>query len=99
MNEASPITNNLTALLPSGWQSDFIETADGARLHYIRTGGDKAPLLLLHGFQPASITWLRTAQAFAPDNHVIMPVFRGHGQSSASGSGFSAEILTGDIAA
>jgi N-formylmaleamate deformylase len=97
MNEASPITNNLTALLPSGWQSDFIETADGSRLHYLRTGGDKTPLLLLHGFQSAGITWLRTAQAFAPDYDVIMPDFRGHGQSSGSEKGFSAEILTDDI--
>src|ERR1044071_7939792 len=87
----------LTEFIPSTWQSAFIETAKNVRIHYLRTGGTKPPVILLHGFQTAGITWLRTAQALA-GHDVIMPDFRGHGLSSGIEHGFSAELLTEDIA-
>jgi N-formylmaleamate deformylase len=63
----------------------------------MRTGGAKPPVILLHGFQTAGITWMRTAEALAGYD-VIMPDFRGHGLSSGIEHGFSAELLTEDIA-
>ncbi len=40
----------------SAWQSDFIE-ANGMRLHYTRTGGDKPPVVLAHGFSDDGLCW------------------------------------------
>ena len=31
------------------WQSGYVEV-NGLRLHYTRTGGDKPPVVLAHGF-------------------------------------------------
>lgn len=86
----------LTELMPTEWQSEFVTTADHVQIHYTRTGGNKPPVILLHGFQTAGITWMRTAGALVGYD-VIMPDFRGHGLSSGIEQGFSAEILTEDI--
>ncbi len=88
----------LSELMPSDWQSTDLTLANNVHIHYTRTGGGKPPVILLHGFQTAGITWLRTAEALAGYD-VIMPDFRGHGLSSGTEHGFSAEILTEDIAA
>ncbi len=88
----------LEQLMPAHWQIAAVTTADNVDIHYIRTGGNKPPVLLLHGFQSAGITWLRTAEALAAYD-VIMPDFRGHGLSSGIEHGFSAELLTEDMAA
>ena len=84
-------------LMPDTWQSASIETAKDVRIHYLRTGGTRPPVILLHGFQTAGITWLQTAQALAGYD-VIMPDFRGHGLSTDIEHGFTAELLTEDIA-
>ncbi len=88
----------LAQLVPAEWQTGTITTADNAHIYYTRTGGNKPPVILLHGFQTAGITWMRTAEALAGYD-VIMPDFRGHGLSSGIEHGFSAELLTEDIAA
>src|SRR5258706_11479788 len=88
----------LAELMPSGWQSGSVETAKDVHIHYLRTGGTKPPVILLHGFQTAGITWMRTAEALVGYD-VTLPDFRGHGLSSGIEHGFSAELLTEDIAA
>ncbi|MBA3872486.1 MAG: alpha/beta hydrolase [Anaerolineae bacterium] len=87
----------LAELMPKVWQSGSVETATNVHIHYTRTGGTRLPVILLHGFQTAGITWMRTAEALAGYD-VIMPDFRGHGLSSGIEQGFSAELLTEDIA-
>ena len=89
----------LSELVPSYWQTGAIETADGAHIHYTRTGGAKPALLLLHGVQATGLTWLRTAQALEAIYDVVMPDFRGHGQSSRLGAGLSTEMLVDDTIA
>ncbi len=51
-------------------------------VHYTRTGGDKPPLVLAHGFSDSGMCWLRVAQALEDDYDVILPDARGHGRSS-----------------
>ncbi len=51
-------------------------------VHYTRTGGDKPPLVLAHGFSDSGMCWLRVAQALEDDFDVILPDARGHGLSS-----------------
>jgi pimeloyl-ACP methyl ester carboxylesterase len=72
----------LSELVPAHWQTGSIEAHDGARIHYTRTGGQKPPVLLLHGVQVNGLTWLGTAKALEATYDVVMPDFRGHGLSS-----------------
>jgi pimeloyl-ACP methyl ester carboxylesterase len=90
----------LAELLPTHWQSGFVEAEDGARLHYTRTGDDKPGLVLLHGVQVSGLTWLRTAQALEAEYDVVMPDFRGHGESARVGTAqLSADLLVRDTQA
>jgi pimeloyl-ACP methyl ester carboxylesterase len=86
----------LSELVPAHWQTGSIETEDGARIHYTRTGGQKPPVLLLHGVQATGLTWLRTAKALEANYDVVMPDFRGHGQSSRISNSLSPNTLVND---
>ena len=63
------------------WQDGNVVTEDG-KLHYYRTGGQKPPILLLHGFLDNGLCWTRVAEALESEYDVIMPDARGHGNSS-----------------
>ena len=110
---------------------DWIEgdaLAHGVRLHYYRTGGDRAPtpnhpasapqgeaervkpvegsawepdkpsVVLLHGMTDNALCWRRVAQRLEPDYDVLMLDARGHGQSDAPPSGYTAEDHAPDVA-
>ena len=62
------------------WYSDRIAT-NGIQLYYTRTGGDKPPVVLAHGFSDAGLCWLPVAQDLEADFDVIMTDARGHGKS------------------
>src|SRR6266700_1888242 len=62
------------------WQSAELE-ANGLRLHYTRTGGDRPPLVLAHGFSDDGLCWTPVARALEGDYDVIMVDARGLGQS------------------
>jgi hypothetical protein len=65
----------LAELVPAHWQAGAIEAQDGTRLHYTRTGGQKPPVLLLHGVQAAGVTWLRTARALEASYDEVLKRF------------------------
>src|SRR5918998_145004 len=83
------------------WQTGYVET-NGLRLHYTRTGGNKAPLVLAHGVTDAGPCWTPVAEALAAEYDVIMVDARGHGRSDAPERGYGpaeqAEDLAGVIA-
>ena len=89
----------LNELVPTHWESAFVDAEDGIRLHYTRTGGDKPAVVLLHGLQVDGLSWLRTAQALESNYDVIMPDFRGHGQTGGMGNSVTAEMLINDTIA
>lgn len=71
--------------------------ANGITQHYYRSGGDKPPLLLLHGFTDDGSNWLPVAGTLAADYDLIAPDARGHGQSARIADiGFSNEALAED---
>lgn len=78
--------------------SNFIE-ANGIQQHYYRSGGNKPPLVLLHGFTDDAACWLPITAALVETYDVIMPDVRGHGKSARiAGIGFSSESLAEDAA-
>jgi pimeloyl-ACP methyl ester carboxylesterase len=65
----------------SEWQRAQIEI-NQHQISYLRTGGEKPPIILLHGFTEDSSTWDEVAKALAPNYDLIMPDTIGHGESS-----------------
>lgn len=78
------------------FQEGFCKTND-LSIHYTRTGGNKPPLVLLHGLAANGMCWKIIAQALADRFDVIMPDARGHGKSSAPARGYTYENLKDDV--
>ncbi|MGE5376552.1 MAG: alpha/beta fold hydrolase [Bacteroidota bacterium] len=66
-------------------------------MYYTRTGVGKSPLILLHGLTANGLCWTVIAHELEGDNDVIMPDFRGHGNSSAPDHGYRYEDHASDI--
>lgn len=55
--------------------------ANGIRIHYWRTGGDKPPLIMAHGYSDDGLCWTNLATDLTGDWDIILPDARGHGFS------------------
>ncbi len=91
------ITEELEEAHEEDWQTGFVE-ANGLRLHYTRTGGDKPPLVLAHGVTDAGPCWTPVAEALAPEYDAIMVDARGHGHSDAPERGYGPAEQAEDLA-
>ncbi len=78
------------------WISSICET-NCINTHYLRTGGNKPPLILLHGLMANGACWTDVAQALEDEYDVIMPDARGHGKSSVPHEGYQYETLANDV--
>lgn len=79
------------------WISDDV-IANGIKLHYVRTGGGKPPLVLAHGFSDNGLCWTPVAQTLESGYDVVMPDARGHGLSDAPETGYDTEDRVADLA-
>jgi N-formylmaleamate deformylase len=79
------------------WQSGDIEV-NRLRLHYTRTGGDKPPVVLAHGFSDDGLCWTPVAELLAAKYDVVMVDARGHGKSDGPPRGYGSAEHAGDIA-
>jgi N-formylmaleamate deformylase len=79
------------------WETGDVE-ANGVRVHYTRTGGEKPPLVLAHGVTDDGLCWTPIAEALAPDFDVVMVDARGHGRSTAPERGYDTATLADDLA-
>lgn len=70
---------------------------NGIDVHYLRTGGNKPCVVLLHGLMLNGACWTTLARTLEKDYDVIMPDARGHGSSSAPESGYSYNELAADV--
>ena len=70
---------------------------NGIRIHYLRTGGAKPPVVLLHGLTGSGACWTPLARLLEADFDVVMPDARGHGGSSAPHQGYRYDDLAGDV--
>jgi len=80
----------------TGWTTGTCK-ANGIDLHYVRTGGDKPPVVLLHGLMLNGACWTPLARVLEKDYDVIMPDARGHGYSSAPNHGYCYDNLAADV--
>jgi pimeloyl-ACP methyl ester carboxylesterase len=70
--------------------------SNGIEVHYLRTGGRKPPVLLLHGLLLNGSCWTPLARALEDEYDVVMPDARGHGRSSVPDRGYSYDNLADD---
>jgi pimeloyl-ACP methyl ester carboxylesterase len=73
-------------------------TANGITLYYERTGGDKPPVVLLHGITDTGRCWPRLVEALREDFDLIGLDARGHGHSAKPHSGYTPENMAADVA-
>jgi len=73
--------------------------ANGVRLHYFRTGGNKRPIVLAHGITDNGLCWTPVAEQLQADYDLIMYDARGHGLSEKAETGYTNTILAEDLAA
>jgi N-formylmaleamate deformylase len=80
----------------TNWTTGVCAT-NGINIHYVRTGGSKPPLVLLHGLTGSGACWTPLARALEDAYDVVMPDARGHGNSSAPLHGYRYDDLAGDV--
>lgn len=73
--------------------------ANGITIHYRRTGGDKPPLVLLHGHTDNGMCWVRVTKALEQSYDLIMLDARGHGLSERMNQPTSSTDLARDALA
>lgn len=78
------------------WQSHTVN-ANGLDLHYLRTGGDKPVMLLLHGITDLGACWTDVAKVLEADYDQIMLDVRGHGASEVPESNDTFKPLVEDV--
>ena len=84
--------------VPSGWSDGFV-IANGIRIHYWRTGGDKPVMVMAHGSSDDGLCWTNFAKEFSSDYDIVMFDARGHGLSDPPGMNDPADAQAEDLAA
>ena len=79
------------------WNTAVCET-NGINIYYTRTGGNKPPLIMLHGLMTNGVCWTGLARVLEKEYDVIMPDARGHGNSSVPDFGYRYEDHANDVA-
>jgi N-formylmaleamate deformylase len=82
---------------PPSSRHDGVCRAKGIDIHFRRTGGDKPPLIALHGLIGSGACLSPLAHALEDHFDVIVPDARGHGGSSSPERGYLYSDLAGDV--
>ena len=82
---------------PAGWSDGYV-LANGIRIHYWRTGGNKPPLVLAHGSSDDGLCWTNLAKEFQNDFDIIMFDARGHGLSDPPTPSDAPDVQVEDLA-
>lgn len=70
----------------------------GTRLHYYRSGGDRPPLVMVHGITDDGLCWTPVAEVLSAHFDTILVDMRGHGKSEAPETGYSIENMARELA-
>jgi pimeloyl-ACP methyl ester carboxylesterase len=86
------------AAFPQGksYQSQTAEV-NGVKIHYLKAGTGKTPLVLIHGFSETSRMWIPLFEEFGKDYTIIAPDIRGLGDSSRPPAGYDKKTAAVDI--
>ena len=68
--------------MQTNWEEGLLKITDGIELFYVRTGGEKPKLILLHGITDSGSCWFQLANDLEANYDVIMYDAYGHGKSS-----------------
>jgi len=80
----------------TSWTTGFCKV-NGINIYYLRTGGGKPPLVLLHGLTGNGACWTPLARSLENEYDVVMPDARGHGNSSTPLHGYRYEDQAADV--
>jgi pimeloyl-ACP methyl ester carboxylesterase len=81
----------------TNWTAGYI-TANGIRIHYYRTGGDRPKVVLNHGITDDGLCWTHVAKAIEAQYDIIMVDARGHGKTDSGRGDYSPEARAADLA-
>lgn len=70
---------------------------NGVKIHYLKAGTGKTPLVLIHGFGDTSHMWIPLFDEFGKDYTIIAPDMRGLGDSSRPATGYDKKTMAVDI--
>lgn len=73
--------------------------ANGVKLHYYRTGGNKPAMVLLHGVTDDGLCWSPVVDVLADQFDLVMVDLRGHGKSKAPEEGYTLSVMAGEVVA
>jgi pimeloyl-ACP methyl ester carboxylesterase len=82
---------------PAGWTDGYV-VANGIRIHYWRTGGNKPPLVLAHGSSDDGLCWTNLAKEIQDAYDIIMFDARGHGLSDPPTPSDPPDVQVEDLA-
>jgi N-formylmaleamate deformylase len=79
------------------WSDGYV-TANGLKIHYYRTGGDKPQVVINHGAGDDGLCWTHVVKELEQDYDVILPDARGHGKSASGKGDYSTRQRAADLA-
>ena len=80
-----------------GSWSEGTVNANGLRIHYTRTGGDKPVVVMNHGLGDDGLCWTHVAKQLEPEYDLILPDARGHGKSASGKGNYSLQQRVADL--
>lgn len=94
MHQSTPI---LPVTAPRAPSVNRLRLQDGTTLRYYRQGvTGRLPILMLHGYTDSSFSFSRVLPLLPPEQLVIVPDQRGHGDSDKPEDGYSMEVMARD---
>lgn len=78
------------------WPDGYVE-ANGIKVHYYRSGGDKPQVVLNHGAMDDGLCWTRVVEELEDDYDVIMLDARGHGRSGSGQGDYGSSSRAADL--
>jgi pimeloyl-ACP methyl ester carboxylesterase len=85
------------AHVPTHWTEGYVYT-NGIRMHYWRSGGEKPPLIMAHGYSDDGLCWTTMAKELDDEYDVILPDARGFGLTDPPSQSELIDVQVEDLA-
>ena len=91
------VDDRATGAVAKANYDSLFANVNGVRIHYLKSGSGKTPLVLIHGFGEDARMWLPLFTDFGKDYTIIAPDLRGLGQSSREKTGYDKKTAAVDV--